>query len=418
MNLLYYNPVGTIGGAEMCLLDLLRAVVRARPDWRPTVVLGDDGPLRAAVEGAGVRCLVEPMPESLALLGDSSGGGWGLLARLAASSGSTLAYLSRLCRLFALERPDLVQTNGMKAHLLGTRAAPRGVPVVWHLHDYLAPRPAMARLLKAAARRPGVSVVAVSDSVRDDARAVLEPRVPVRTIHNAVDLRRFAPGLGDGSSLDRLAGLPPAPEGTFRVGLVATFALWKGHEVFFEAISRITRDRPARFYVVGGPIYRSSGSQWSFGDLMLEAAHRGVLDRVGFVGPVDDPAGAFRSLDVAVHASTRPEPFGRAIVEAMATALPVVAIREGGAAELFEDGQTALGCPPKDPEALARAVDRLVLDPALRASLGAAARRSVEARFDADRLFDAWRPIYGDPAPSPPSAKRLADPEVLNARGR
>jgi glycosyltransferase involved in cell wall biosynthesis len=252
----------------------------------------------------------------------------------------------------------------------------------------------MARLLRVASRRAGLSVVAVSRSVADDARRVLGPKVPIRAIHNAVDVRRFAPGPGDGSMLDRAAGFGDAPPGTVRVGLVATFARWKGHEVFFEAIARIPVDRPGRVYVIGGPIYRSSGSQWSMDELKLEATRRRVADRVGFVGPVDDPAGALRSLDVAVHASTRPEPFGRSIIEGMATGLPVVAILDGGAAELFVDGESALGCPPNDPASLARAIDRLILDPALRRKLGENGRKTVLTRFDADRLFDAWESVY------------------------
>ena len=431
MNLLYFNPVGSIGGAEMCLLDLLASTDRARPVWRVAVVLGDDGPLLGAVEALGVRCLVEPMPEALSLLGDGGlGGGRGrLLARMAASTLAALAYGSRLRRLFRSERPGLVQTNGMKAHLLGTWAAPRGVPVLWHLHDYLGSRPAMARLLRFASRREGVSVVAVSHSVAADARQVLGAKVPVRTIHNAVDLGRFAPGSGDGAALDRASGWPDAPPGTVRVGMVATFALWKGHEVFFDAIARIPRQRPARFYVVGGPIYRSSGSQWSMDELKLEATRRRVADRVGFVGPVEEPAQAFRSLEVAVHASTRPEPFGRSIVEAMATGLGVVAIRDGGAAELFVDGESALGCPPNDASSLARAIDRLILDPELRRRLGANGRSTALARFDAGRLFEAWEPIYENIResgqgslgsflnPSLVPLGRSTDTEVSNANG-
>ena len=240
MNVLYFNPAGSIGGAEMCLLDLLASTIRAKPSWRLAVILGDDGPLRLAVERLGVRCLVEPMPESVTVLGDSGRGGGKLLAKMAASSAHALAYWSKLRRLIRSERPGLIQTNGMKAHLLGTWAAPRGVPVVWHLHDYLSPRPAMARLLRLSSRRPGVSLVAVSRSVAEDARRVLGNKVPIRAIHNAVDVHRFMPGAGDGPALDRASGLPDAPPGTVRVGLVATFALWKGHEVFFEAIARMS----------------------------------------------------------------------------------------------------------------------------------------------------------------------------------
>src|SRR5579883_1179458 len=239
----------------------------------------------------------------------------------------------------------------MKAHVLGAWAAPRGVPVTWHLHDYLSSRPVMARLLRLAARS-GVSAVAVSKSVADDTAKVLGPRVPVDTIYNAVDLGRFAPGPGAGAKLDEAAGLPPAPPGTVRVGLVATFARWKGQDVFLDAVRRIDVDRPCRFYIVGGPIYRSLGSQWSLEELRERAEALGLADRVGFTGHQADPAEAIRALDVVVHASTRPEPFGRVIAEGMASGRAVIAMNEGGAAELFVDGVDALGCAPRDPQAL------------------------------------------------------------------
>ena len=119
------------------------------------------------------------------------------------------------------------------------------------------------------------------------------------------------------------------------------------------------------------------------------AGRQGLEGRVGFLGFQEDPAEAFRALDVVVHASTRPEPFGLTIVEAMACAKPVVAAAAGGAAELFQDGRDALGHPPGDADALAAAVGRLVDDPALPARLSAecagrcspASRPTSSARF-------------------------------------
>jgi glycosyltransferase involved in cell wall biosynthesis len=283
----------------------------------------------------------------------------------------------------------------MKAHVLGTWASPRGVPVVWHLHDYAGSRPVMARLLRWTARR-GVRVVAVSESVAADAARVLGPGVPVEPLYNAVDLARFAPGPGDGPWLDAQAGLPAAPEGTVRVGLVATYARWKGHDVFLDAAARVAPDVPARFYVVGGPIYRSVGSQFTPEELRARAGALGLGDRLGFVGHQGAPEAVFRALDVVVHASTRPEPFGRVIVEAMACGRAVVAARGGGAAELFEDGLTAVGCPPGDPGALASAMTRLATDPGLRRGLAEAGRRAAAERFDRARLADQWVRVYGD----------------------
>lgn len=406
LKLVYVNPTGVVGGAEMCLLDLLASLRSARPGWSARVILGDDGPLRGAVAGLGVPCEVLPLPDRLAAVGDAALGAapgvrgrLGLAARGARASASAAAYLARLRRRLRDEAPDLVQTNGMKAHVLGAWAAPRGVPVVWHLHDYVGPRAAMRRLLRWSAR-PGVRGVAVSHSVAADAARALGPRVPVAAVYNAVDLDRFRPGPGDGAWLDAAAGLPPAgPDGVVRVGLVAAFATWKGHGVFLEAVSRLGPDLPARFYVVGGPIYKSAGSQLDPAALRSRAAALGLAGRVGFAGHQADPAAVYRALDVVVHASTRPEPFGRVIVEAMACGRAVVAAPSGGAAELFEDGVSALSCPAGDPGALAAALRRLVADAGLRGALGAGGRAAAAARFDRGRLAGEWARVYDEACP-------------------
>src|SRR5262249_54761573 len=111
----------------------------------------------------------------------------------------------------------------------------------------------------------------------------------------------------------------------------------------------------------------------------------GPAGRLGFAPPQDAPAAVFGALDVVVHASTRPEPFGRVIVEAMACGRAVVAAPTGGAAELFDDGVSALACPPGDAGALALALRRLIGDPALRRSLGDARRARAGAQFGRPR---------------------------------
>ena len=394
--IVYFNPTGTLGGAELCLLDIVAGVRASRPDWSIKVLLADDGPVRSALERLGIPAEVVPIPSRLAAAGDSDASTTsrlGKLLKLATTIPSALGYFLKLRRALRAERPNLLQTNGMKAHLLGSWAAPRGMPVVWQMHDYPGSRPLMARLLKMA-RRPRLRVVAVSKSVAEDTRALLGPKVPVDCIYNAIDLKRFSPASESGAWLDQLAGLPPPLPGTVRVGLVATYARWKGHDLFLEAAARVTPSPTVRFYVVGGPIYRSAGSQFSREELEAEAKSLGLDGRLGFVPHQDDPAKVFRSLDVVVHASTRPEPFGRVIVEAMACGRALVAMQEGGASELFEDGVSALGCPPNDPASLAVRLQRLIVSSDLRAALGREGRNTALAYFDRNRLGSEWIRVY------------------------
>ena len=416
----YFNPTGTLGGAELCLLDVVAGVRAGRPEWSIKVLLADDGPVRSALERLGIDCDVLPIPSRLAAAGDSDASSTSplrKLLRLSTTIPSTLGYFLKVRRALRAEGADLLQTNGMKAHLLGAWGAPRGLPVVWQMHDYPGSRPLMARLLKLSRRR-GLRVVAVSRSVADDTKALLGPSVPVECIYNAIDIERFSPvepssdssDVGEGHAagrrvdfeddpgawLDELAGLPPARAGTVRVGLVATYARWKGHDLFLDAASRVsvTPSPPVRFYVVGGPIYRSAGSQFSLEELEAKANSLGLGGRIGFVPHQGEPAEVFQSLDVVVHASTRPEPFGRVIVEAMACGRALVAMQAGGAAELFEDGVSALGAPPNDPDALADRLSRLIASIDLRASLGREGRKAAIAYFDRNRLGSEWIRAY------------------------
>ena len=181
-----------------------------------------------------------------------------------------------------------------------------------------------------------------------------------------------------------------------RVGLVATYALWKGQDVFIRAVSRLPpRVREAaRFYIVGGPIYQTAGSQWSVGALRNMARQCGVERDIVFVPFQSDAVSVMQSLDVVVHASTQPEPFGRTIVEAMACGKAVIVAQAGGAAELFTTGLHALGIKPGDVESLALAMTSLVDHPKLRHALGAAARPHAVTAFGLPRLGEQIYSIY------------------------
>ena len=118
----------------------------------------------------------------------------------------------------------------------------------------------------------------------------------------------------------------------------------------------------------------------------------GNEDRVGFLPFQRDPADVYRLLDDVAHASTRPEPFGLTIAEAMSVGKPVVVAAAGGALELFDDAHDALGHSPGDAESLAAQLTRLIRDPGLRLRLGENARRTAVQRFRQERFAKeiAW----------------------------
>jgi glycosyltransferase involved in cell wall biosynthesis len=217
----------------------------------------------------------------------------------------------------------------------------------------------------------------------------LAPGLTTRVVYNGIDLEDFRPGPTDRAGLAELAGLPAPPAEACIVGLVATYAWWKGHRTFLNAAARLRAaepDRALRFYVVGGPIYGRSSSELAQSDLKRWIRELGLDGHVGLVPFQTDAAAVYRGLDVVVHASDRPEPFGRTIAEGMASGRPVVVARAGGAVELFREGESALGHEPGNADDLAGALRRLVRDAPLREHLSRGARAEAEARFDRRRL--------------------------------
>jgi glycosyltransferase involved in cell wall biosynthesis len=231
--------------------------------------------------------------------------------------------------------------------------------------------------------------------VRREFGLVCGDRIEATTVYNAVDLDQFAPS-GAAIDLDALAGMPAAPLGTVRIGLIATMARWKGHEVFLRAIAGLndySRSR-VRAYVIGDAIYPTRGSQLSIDELRATAQRLGISDCVGFTGFVDDVPAAIRSLDIVVHASTQPEPFGLAIIEAMSCGKPAIASAAGGAAEIAQLSGGVMLHPPGDSAALSRCLERLICNPSERAALGAVGRASAEKLFRRSRLADQIVPIF------------------------
>ena len=398
MRLLYLTPTAAMGGAERVLLDLLTLLRRAKPDWPVRLVIGNDGPLAIDAARLGVETIALPFPRDFAQLGDAglaTPSAWSHFARHAVNGSlATLRYRQDLRRVIASFAPDIVHSNGIKMHVLSALAKPTNAALVWHFHDYPGGRPLTRRLVRALRRRCD-AVVAVSESVSNDVRATVGGSLHVRTIWNSVDLDRFAP-VGPRLDLDALSNLPSAPDGTPRIGLVATFARWKGHFVFLDMLRLLATTHNFRAYIVGGPVYETHASQLSMKELRAAVSERGLSDRVGLTGFLKDTPAALRALDVVVHASTLPEPFGLAIAEAMAAARAVVISDAGGVAEIVADERTGLLYPCGSAEHMTTRVRRLLDNPVLRADMGRAAHSAAIDQFNPTRVSAQILALYAD----------------------
>ncbi len=359
----FLDHVAQLSGAELALLRLLPSTTRVDGAIEPVVLLGEDGPLVGKFREAGIACEVLALnPRTGALRKDTVGSGLPLRAVW-----DTVTYTGRVTRELRRRKPDLVHTNSLKSHIYGGVAARlAGVPHVWHTRDRIAvdylPGPAVA-LMRFIARTLPAAVIANSQATLDTVtagsplrRVVVPPEVlsdPVLPL-----------------ALERHKGEDAGP---YTVGLIGRLSPWKGQDLFLRAFAAAFPDGPQRALVVGSAMF----GETDFADSLPRLAQElGIADRVEFTGFVDDVAAQLARMDVLVHCSTVPEPFGQVVIEGMAAGIPVIAADAGGPAEILTDGVDGVLTPLGDEPALSAALRRLSGDPNEAARIGSAGLES------------------------------------------
>lgn len=376
------------GGAEIALLRLARRLRGDGLDVR--VVLLGPGPLVARLEEAGVPTIVHDLDPRVTDVSRHAAFGLRAIGSNAVRTARAIPALAK--RVRALDA-DLIVANTLKSALIVAVVAPLARKRwVWHLHDRLAPDylPRMATaLLRGLAAAGPRAIVANSHAVRSTlpkpARSKTRVAYPGAEIEPAVARAR--------------RGSRPV------VGMLGRVSPTKGQLEFVRAASIVARTHPhARFRIVGTALFGEA----DYADSVRREVERlGLGSRVELAGWTDDPSGELAGLDVFVHASPVPEPFGQVIVEAMLAGTPVIATRAGGVPEIVDpDSTTDPSLPvaptaygiliaPGDPAALAQAVESCLSDRPTAQERAASAQRMARTRFDiavtARAVQSAWR---------------------------
>lgn len=338
MRLLFASYSGGLGGAERVLLDHAMRV------GGHVVVACPPGPLAAAARASGlgvvaltsrpVRVRGRAAPRALGALG---------------------AYALELRRATDACAADVVVLSGMRPALASLVTAARRRHAAVFLHQDLAPGPLLAGAVRLAAARCD-AVVALSEAIARDLR------LPASVLRPGTDLVRFA---------------PTPPPATPRVLVLGALTAWKRPDLALEVVARAARLVPdVTVTLAGAPMPGDSDAAALLARLHARARERDLAGRVTFAGAVD-AAVALPEHALLLHAADR-EPYGMALVEALAAGRAVVAPASAGPAEIVDSACGRLYS-PGDPAAAAHA---LVVALADAPRLGAGARARAEARFD------------------------------------
>lgn len=393
----FVDHCAELSGGEIAMLGLLQAF----EDVQTHVILGEDGPLVPRLLQAGLSVEVLPLnPRAGRLRRRNVTPRAVLVGALFSSALYTLKLARRLRRL----RPDIVHANSLKAGFYGLAAARlAGVPGVWHVRDRIADDylpPFAVRLVRFWAGTAASAVITNSRATSATLPSNRERAVIPSPVHltNGV-VKKRGPTEGDETLTNGVAkerGPVDKPKRPFKVGMVGRLQPWKGQDVFLRAFAEAFPDGDSRAVLVGSAMF---GEERYEDELRRLAVELGIEDRVYMKGFRSDVAAELAELDVLVHASIIPEPFGQVVVEGMAAGLPVVASAGGGPLESITDEVDGLLYPPGDWHALAERLLRLSDDDDLRVRLGnAGIARSRDFAPDkiAEKVTGVYRRMLGD----------------------
>ncbi len=379
MRVLYVNHTAAVSGAERSLLTLLAALpadvdaALACPDGDLATAAGELSIAHIPITATAGSLRLHPLHTPLALAD---------MTRAARQVGAAARARS----------VDLVHANSVRAGLEIAVARVAGAPRITSVRDCLPPS-AQARATAGLVAR--TSLVLANSRYTGSTVTALAPRARVEVVYPAIDTAAFDPARFDPAAARAGLGLPRERA---LLGVVAQLTPWKGQDTAIAALGELVRDGvDAQLLLIGSAKFTSGATRFDnrayVGQLHDQVAREGLSGRVSWLGERDDVAEIIRGLDVLLLPSHE-EPFGRALLEAMALEVPVLATSVGGSRELVRDGQDGYLVAPRDASAWARAAASVLADPALAARMGAAARSRIVESFGVADHVAATLAIY------------------------
>lgn len=300
----------------------------------------------------------------------------------------------RLSRMIRNYEPDVIQTWMYHGDLLGSLAArlARRGSVVWNIrHSNLHPKENKKTTIWTAKACALLStmipkkIVCCSEESRRVHVGLGYDENKMLVIPNGFDLDNFGPSKEARNSLRDELNLQ---QNTLLIGMAARFNPQKDHFNLVQAARQLKDQGVEAFFLLCG-----QDIGWENEKLGSWIRQAGLEDRFFLLGPRNDMPRITAALDVACLSSAHGEGFPNVLGEAMACEVPCVATNVGDSAEIV--GDTGRIVPPKDPEALARAIKELIdMGPEGRAEMGKRARKRVKERYELSRVVRQYEDLY------------------------
>lgn len=376
------NLDGTIGGSYFSLFFLVNGLDKTFFD--PLVVFEAYNELIPCFLESGIRVIALTSSKPLRKNRGS------LLVRIANRAMASINSITigfQHYRFIRREKIDLLHiNNGSGAFMWLIAAKIARVPCVTHQRAMITD----AFILRLALRCFN-SVICISEAVRSSFKNANLDKLPLVTIHNALD--PFAVKVTRTSvEIRQVLGIESTKK---LVGIVANIQRWKGQDVVIHAINNILQDCPDIVCLLIGALSPNEADDIKFDLELQKLIHDNNLsEHVIMTGYCPDVANFMNALEIVIHASVSPEPFGRVLLEGMALRKPIIACRAGGVTEIVVDGETGLLYNPGDIQDLSDCLRTLYHDPKKCNEMGEAGYSRLVKQFNIKQNISATQDIY------------------------
>lgn len=356
------NIDGTIGGSYFSLLFLAAGLDRSR--FEPVVVFRSSNSLIPRYKDSGIHTLVIPTPEPTTF--HTPDGASNLLYRMAYPLLKVLQKAINFMKFLPLgayecgkllrrEHIDIVHLNNsvIRNHEWMLGALLSRTPCITHERGINTSYSWLSRFL--ARRIKGV--ICISQAVKDSLdNGGVRPRTsPI--IYNGIDPSEMTATAPDGGIRER----HKIPLGAQLIGVIGNIKQWKGQETAIRALAAVLEKHPKTYCLFIGDIADDDRPYFETLNELIDVNE--IVDRVVFTGYTSDIPDYINALDVVLHTSVAPEPFGRVLIEAMALRKPLIGAAAGAVPEIIDDGITGLTFNPGDADDLSRCINTLLDSP-------------------------------------------------------
>jgi glycosyltransferase involved in cell wall biosynthesis len=213
----------------------------------------------------------------------------------------------------------------------------------------------------------------------------------VVTVYDPVDISAFEKGVDKGIETRHEIGLK---ESNLAIGIFGRIVPWKGQlEFTYAVLHAIKVNLNIKAVIVGD----ESDDLPDYFNKLKDVIHRsGYQDHFILTGYKEDVEDLYAAMDVVVHASIEPEPFGMVVIEAMAASKPVIATNAGGPSEIINSGVDGILVPPGDIKAMTAAILELVNDSTKRERMGRSGHMKVRTQYTYQNTSSKIEKIYQD----------------------